>query len=413
MYGTRSAAEKSGPFMRPKHKLTAKQVESRKIKPGYHSDGDCLYLRVTPASTKSWAFRWRDRASGKLREMGLGPFDKHTNTLSHARNRAVVQRGLLINGLDPLAEKRRARAETQQRTLVPSFDDCASEYIAAHSAGWSNPKHIEQWRNTLKTYASPVVGKLPVNEVTADHVLRVLRPIWEMKTETASRVRGRVESVLDWAASPTRRYRTGDNPARWRGHLDKELPRAAQIKRGNHHAALAYSGLPALMAELQDKPGIAALCLQFTILTACRTNETIGAKWDEFDLKVSLWTIPAKRMKTKRDHRVPLAPPTLMIVKRQIGLDDTYVFPGSVAKAHISNMAMLELLRGMGVPVTVHGFRSTFRDWAAETTNTPHEVAEMALAHAVGDKTEAAYRRGDLFAKRRRLMKQWAAFASS
>lgn len=410
-YGKKSVAEKSDRFMRPKHKLTAKQVESRKLKPGYHSDGDCLYLRVTHASTKSWAFRWRDRASGKLREMGLGPYDKQVNTLALARERAVVARGLLINGLDPLAEKRRARVERQQQMLVPSFDDCASQYIAAHSAGWANPKHIEQWRSTLKTYASPFIGRLPVNEVTAEHVLRILRPIWDEKTETASRVRGRVESILDWAASPTRRYRTGDNPARWRGHLDKELPRATKIKRKEHHAALAYRELPPLMTELRKRPGIAALCLQFTILTACRTIEAIGAEWEEFDLKTGVWTVPAGRMKTKREHRVPLVRPVLTLLQRQQGLDDTYVFPGTVAKTHLSNMAMLELLRGMGVAATVHGFRSTFRDWVAETTNAPHEVAEMALAHAVGDKTEAAYRRGDLFEKRRKLMRQWAAFA--
>jgi integrase len=318
-----------------------------------------------------------------------------------------------MNGLDPLAEKRRVRHELRQLVTVPLFDDCASEYIAAHSAGWSNPKHIEQWRNTLKTYASPIIGKLPVSEITSDHVLRILRPIWGTKTETASRVRGRMESVLDWAASPTRRYRKGDNPARWRGHLDKELPRATKVRRKTHHPALPYADLPALMAELQKKDGGAAVCLQFTILTACRTNETIGARWVEFDLKAKLWTIPGARMKSKRDHRVPLPDAAVTLLKRQQGLDDVYVFPGVQEGTHISNMAMLELLRGMGMTVTVHGFRSTFRDWTAETTNTAREVAEMALAHTIGDETEAAYRRGDLFEKRRRLMKHWATFAST
>ncbi|HLF12013.1 MAG TPA: integrase arm-type DNA-binding domain-containing protein, partial [Gammaproteobacteria bacterium] len=370
-YGLKSGED--GAHMRPKHKLTAKQVESSRLKAGYHADGDCLYLRVTRTGTKSWALRWRDRVSGRLREMGLGAYDKRANNLGDARERAATQRRLLVNGIDPLAERRKARDERRQAIAVPVFDDCASEYIAAHSPGWSNPKHVEQWRNTLKTYASPVIGKLPVDEITSDHVLRILRPIWTAKTETASRVRGRVESVLDWAASPTRRYRNGDNPARWRGHLDKELPRATKVRRKRHHPALPFAKLPAFMAKLQGKSGVAAACLRLTILTACRTNETIGARWEEFDLKANVWTVPGVRMKVKRDHRVPLPSSAVALLRRQRGFDDGYVFPGVEEGTHISNMAMLELLRGMNMDVTVHGFRSTFRDWTAETTNTPRE----------------------------------------
>jgi integrase len=390
--------------------LTTLQVRRDITEPGVYCDGNCLYLQVSPSGTKSWLFRWRDRHSGKLRDMGLGPCPPIG--LADAREAATVARKQVIAGLDPIAEKRKARAERRALSAVPTFDQCAEQYISAHSAAWSNPKHIAQWRSTLKEYASPVIGKLPVNEVTSAHILQILSPIWSTKTETASRVRGRIASVLDWAGSPSRGYRSGINPAQWRGHLDKELPRPTKVARREHHAALGYAELAAFMVELRKQEGIAARCLEFTILTACRTNESSKARWEEFDLKAKVWTVPVERMKAKREHRVPLSAAALAVLEQQRGLDTVYVFPGMREGSHLSNMAMLELLRGMGKAFTVHGFRSTFRDWAAEKTNAPREVCEMALAHTIGDKTEAAYRRGDLFEKRRKLMNDWARYAS-
>jgi len=290
-----------------------------------------------------------------------------------------------------------------------SFGECAELYIESQSPGWSNPKHIEQWRSTLKNLAGPIIGHLPVNHVDTALVMRCIEPIWATKTETASRLRGRVESVLDWSA--VRGYRKGDNPARWRGHLDKLLPRPSQVVRVKHHAALPYTEVGTFMQQLRKDGGVASRALQFTILTAARTNEVIQAEWSEFDLDRKTWVVPAERMKSKREHRVPLSAAAVSALEAVRGRGKTYVFPGHKRHSHLSNAAMMQVLKRLErTGITVHGFRSTFRDWCAESTNYPADVAEMALAHALRDKTEAAYRRGDLFNKRARLMVDWARF---
>lgn len=288
-----------------------------------------------------------------------------------------------------------------------TFEEAAERYIEAHKAGWKNAKHAAQWTTTLKTYAYPLIGESPVQAIDTGLVLKVLEPIWTTKTETANRLRGRIESVLDWAR--VRGYRERENPARWRGHLEQLLPAPSKVQRVQHHAALPYADLPKFMEALRAQDGVSASALEFAILTVARTGEVIGAKWSEIDLKERVWTIPAERMKAGKEHRVPFSARTLAILKSMKALGSgEYVFPGLNNKA-LSNMALLMLLRRMGrEDITAHGFRSTFRDWAAERTNFPAEVAEMALAHAVGDKVEAAYRRGDLFAKRRELMTAWA-----
>ncbi|MGH8040594.1 MAG: tyrosine-type recombinase/integrase, partial [Rudaea sp.] len=284
---------------------------------------------------------------------------------------------------------------------------------AAHKSGWKNEKHAAQWTSTLDTYAYPVIGKLPVAAIDTVLVMKVLEPIWTTKTETATRVRGRMESVLDWAT--VRGYRDGENPARWKGHLDHLLPKRSKVKKVQHHPALVYAKAPAFLSELRAQEGTAARALEFLILTACRTNEVIGARWNEFDLAEKTWTVPAERMKAGKEHRVPLSAQALKIIKdlrKQV--QGEFVFPGLHEGNPLSNMAMLELLKRMERnALTVHGFRSTFRDWVGETTNYPREVAEAALAHTIKDKAEAAYARGDLFAKRRRMFDDWAGYLAT
>lgn len=303
-----------------------------------------------------------------------------------------------------------AAAATAKRL---TFRQCAEAYIEAHQGSWKNPKHRQQWTRTLEQYAYPVFGEVQISAIDVGFVTKVLDPIWATKTETASRVRGRIESVLDWAA--VRGHRSGDNPARWRGHLQKALPQRSKIQKVQHHAALAYAELPVFMAMLRQVRGLSARALELLILTASRTSETINAEWSEFDLKAAVWTIPSERMKAAREHRVPLSPVAVTLLKTLRHLDDPrWVFPGARANAPLSNMAMSKVLVSLGhADVTVHGFRSTFRDWAAEQTDYPKEVAEAALAHAVGDKVEAAYRRSDLFEKRRKLMLDWATYTCS
>ncbi|MCH5374054.1 MAG: site-specific integrase, partial [Planctomycetes bacterium] len=311
------------------------------------------------------------------------------------------------------AKSNRRLRDELEAAKSKSFDECAAAYIAAHEVGWRNPKHRQQWRNTLSTYASPVIGRLPVADIDTDLVMRVLEPIWTSKPETAGRVRGRIESILDWAA--TRGYRTGENPARWRGHLDHLLPKRSKVRRVRHHPALPYSEIGGFVAGLRDMDSVAARALEFVILTAARTGEVLGVRWDEVDFETGVWTIPAERMKNGREHRVPLSRAALDVLEsvRPLRRND-YVFPGNRPKRPLSNMALTMLLRRMGHDgITVHGFRSTFRDWAAEQTSAPREVAEMALAHTIGDSVEAAYRRGDLFEKRRDLMASWAEFVSA
>ena len=384
--------------------LSIGRIES----PGLHPDGKGLYLRVTKESTKSWVYRFM--LDGRARYMGLGSVDDVT--LAEARDRRdAARKGLKNEGVDPIDAKRAKKAQDRlEKAKAITFKDAATRYIKAHSAGWKNAKHAAQWTATLETYAYPVIGTLPVQAVDTALVTQILEPIWTEKNETASRVRGRIEAVLDWAR--VRGYREGENPARWRGHLDHLLVDRSRLARG-HHAALPYVELGDFMSLLRAREGVSARALEFAILTAARTSETLGARWDEIDFGAKVWTVPADRMKAKREHRVPLSTAALAVLKHLYEVrTGEHVFPGAKAGQGLSNMSMLTVLRRMDRgDLTAHGFRSTFRDWAAERTSYPGDVAEMALAHTIGDKVEAAYRRGDLFDKRRGLMDAWGAFA--
>jgi len=390
-------------------RLTALAV-NRASTPGLYADGAGLYLRVGRGGAKSWALRYM--LKGKPREMGLGALTKVS--LADARKKASDARLLLSDGRDPLTvrleeERRRVAAEKLAAASAVTFDKCADAYVSAHEIGWKNEKHRQQWRNTLATYASPVFGSVPVQDVDTDHVMRAIEPIWNTKMETARRVRGRVEVILDWAK--VRGYRTGENPARWRGHLNHLLPARSKVRTVKHHAALPYTEIPAFMKELREIEGTGAAAVEFLILTAGRTSEVIYARWAEIDLKNHVWIVPAERMKGGREHRVPLSAAATTVLKRMKQLDCDYVFSGRTPDSPLSNMALLMTLGRMNRgDITSHGFRSTFRDWAAERTNFPSEVVEMALAHAVESKTEAAYRRTDLFDKRRSLIESWAEY---
>ncbi len=397
-------------------RLTALQVERLSDKPGMHADGGGLYLQVKNGGV-SWILRYQ--LNGRTRYMGLGPLALFG--LKDARAKALDAKRLRYEGTDPLEAKRQARILARlDAAKAMTFEQAAAQYIAAHKAGWQNAKHADQWTNTLATYAGPVIGTFPVQAIDTALVLKVLEPIWATKPETASRVRGRIEAILDWAK--VRGYRAGENPARWKGHLDHLLPARGKVRQVAHHAALPYSGVAAFMTALRQQEGTAARALEFAILTAARTSEVLGARWQEIDFGAKVWLVPAERMKARREHRVPLSKRTLSILDEmkashdgEGALDEAgFVFPGAKRGAPLSNMAFLMLLRRMDRDdLTAHGFRSTFRDWAAERTRFPAEVAEMALAHTVADKVEAAYRRGDLFEKRRRLMEAWAAFCAA
>lgn len=374
-----------------------------------HSDGGGLYLQISAFGTKAWVFRY-DR-NGTRRSMGLGPV--HTISLAEARQAALEARKLLREGVDPIGNRdAHLQAAKLATAKTMTFSACADAYLEAHEDSWKNPKHRQQWRNTLETYAAPVFGALSVAAVDTGLVMRALEPIWKAKTETASRLRGRIESVLDWAT--VRGFRKGENPARWKGHLDTLLAAPSKIKGEEHYAALSYKAIAGFILALREEEGHAARALEFAILTATRTNETLGATWGEIDLDERIWTIPATKMKANREHRVPLSEAAIAVLERMKDYrDGDYVFPGAKIGRPLSNMAMLMVLRRMGHgDLTAHGFRSTFKDWASETTGYPPEVTEMALAHAVGDKVEAAYRRGDLFNKRRRLMDSWARYCA-
>lgn len=387
------------------NRLTAKAVANQ-TKPGYYPDGLGLYLQVSPSKSKSWIFRYT--LKGKSREMGLG--SETSVSLAEARRKAAAARSLLADGIDPIeARQARSAQEALAGAKAVSFQKCAEAYIESHRAGWKNKKHAAQWTSTLATYVYPTLGALPVSSIDTTMVVNTLEPIWNAKPETASRVRGRIESVLDWAAA--RGYRSGENPARWRGHLDKLLPTIKKTLRVRHHPALPYQEIGEFMHNLRGMQGTAARALEFLILNQSRTIEVIGATPAEFDLKKALWIVPAQRMKAGKEHRVPLAPRSVEIITEQLKLNEPFVFPGGKPQKPLSSMAMLKLLERMDrEDLTVHGFRSTFRDWGAEQTAYPAEVLEMALAHTVGDKVEAAYRRGDLFEKRRRLAQDWARY---
>lgn len=391
------------------HRLIFKAVENFDA-PGDYNDGGGLYLQVSPWITKSWMLRYR--IHGRQRAMGLGSYP--AVTVKEARERASDARRQVRDGMDPIeARKVRAQQSRLSSAKTATFKDCASAYIESHRAGWANPKHAAQWSATLETYAYPVFGQLPVQAVDTTLVMKCVEPIWREKTETASRVRGRIESVLDWAK--VRGYREGENPARWRGHLDKLLPKPTKVTKVKHHAAMPYADIAQFMRDLHEREGIAPKALEFVILTAARVSEAVNAKWSEFDLDRKLWTVPSDRMKAKRDHRVPLSGVTLKLLERlDSQREGDYVFPAWTSPDKpLTGAACLTLLDDMGrADLTTHGFRSTFRDWAAEQTAFPRQIAEAALAHVVSDKTEAAYQRGDLLDRRALLMQAWAQYCT-
>jgi integrase len=396
-------------------------VDLKHAKAGSHHDGGGLYLQVREGRnglTRSWVLRYmRD---SKARIMGLGPFD--VLSLAEAREKAREARRLLLDGIDPIDAREAVKAQRRVASAsTMTFRQAAEAYIAAQEIGWKNAKHARQWPTTLKAYAYPVLGDLPVAAIDTGLVMKVLGPIWTAKPETASRVRGRIEKVLDWAAASG--YRQGENPARWRGHLQNLLSAPAKTKRavrqaqerGEHHGALPYAKVAGFMATLRAQPGTAARALEFTILTAARTGEVIGARWSEIDLEGRVWVVPGDRMKAGKEHRVPLSDRAVAILGNG-GARGDYVFEGGKPGQPLSNMAMLAALKRMGLRgrgtqnVTVHGFRSTFIDWATECTEFQREMRELALAHTLDDKVEAAYRRGDMFEKRREMMAEWAQF---
>jgi integrase len=387
-------------------KLKALSV-SKLHEPGYYGDGGGLWLQVSKTGTKSWIFRYT--MNKKQREMGLGSL--LFVSLAAAREKAKACRMLVLDGVDPLAEKQsRAQQLAVAKAKLITFDQCATRYIAAHRSGWKNAKHASQWENTIGTYASPFIGNLPVAEIDTGLVLKVLSPIWESKTETATRLRGRIETILDWAT--VHKYRQGENPARWRGHLDHLLANPSKIAPVKNHPALPWTQMREFMVDLKTREGLAARAVEFSILTACRSGEVRGATWAEFDLDNATWTIPASRMKAGREHRVPLSLPALSIL-RGLAREGDYTFHGRAANTSLSDMSLTAVLKRMGrQDITVHGFRSTFRDWCAEALSNsfPREVCEHALAHSLPDRVEAAYRRGDLFDKRVLLMQAWADF---
>jgi integrase len=384
----------------------------KNAKPGRHADGGGLHLLVKETGARSWVYRFM--LKGKSRDIGLGAAGQGGISLADARTARDALRLKVKAGIDPLEERQREAAEAiaaAQAANVAgiSFKHVAEAHIKANEGSWRNAKHRQQWRNTLATYVYPVIGDLPVAEIGTAHVLQIVEPLWQAKPETASRVRGRIETLLD--AAKARGYREGENPARWRGHIAQILPARAKLSRG-HHKAMPYADLPEFMAALRAREAMAALALEFVILTATRTSEVLGATWGEVDLGKAIWTIPAARMKAGREHRVPLPPRAIEILETTKPLGKNWLFP-SDRGGKLSGMAMSMLLRRMELDCTVHGFRSTFRDWSAECTGYAHEVCEMALAHSIGNKAEAAYRRGDLFDKRRRLMADWATYCAS
>ncbi|MGB4227589.1 MAG: integrase arm-type DNA-binding domain-containing protein [Candidatus Dechloromonas phosphoritropha] len=404
---------------RQQQRLSALQV-TKLTKPGLYGDGGGLTLQITATGAKSWLLRYM--VAGKPFGMGLGP--THTVSLAEARQKALDARKLLIDGINPLAARKQKQiAAALAEAKMMTFDQCAEAYILAHKAGWKNAKHCDQWTNTLNTYASPVFGHLPVAEIDTGLVVKCLAPIWESKTETASRVRGRIESVLGWAT--TSGYRTGENPARWKGHLENLLATISKTNRTKNHPSLPWPRIGAFISALRVREGVSARAVEFAILTACRSGEVRGARWAEFDTVGKLWTIPAERMKAKREHQVPLSDAALaLLASMPKDSDNDVVFAGTKGQP-LSDMSLTAVIRRMnggdkpgwvdtnGEGITVHGFRSSFRMWAAETTNYPREVAEHALAHQLPDAVERAYQRGSQFAKRAALMAEWAVYCAT
>ncbi len=376
-----------------------------------HPDGGNLYLQITGPGAGSWIFRYAEKGSGaqgkkpKTRWLGLGP--NHTVSLSQAREKAKGLRQQLIDGLDPAAVRREARNASASAL---TFSEVADLYLAKEEPAWRSPIHARQWKASLRDYVTPVIGSMPVSAVETGDVMRVLESIWLRKTETASRVRQRIEAILDYAK--TREWRTGENPARWKGHLSNLLVAKEKVAPVKHHAAMAWQAVPDFMASLGTRQGVAAAALAFLIHTATRSTEARGAVWGEIDLGAAIWTIPRSRMKAGKEHRIPLPAPAVAILtalKPEKPEADALVFPGAKEKKPLSDVALAKLLPP---GVTCHGFRSSFRTWAGEVTGFPREVVEMALAHRLGDAVEQSYARGDLFQKRRRLMDSWGAYCS-
>jgi integrase len=386
---------------------------SRLTKPGLHFVGvvSGLALQIMPSGSKSWLLRYPD--GKKRREMGLGPYPDVG--LADARRRAREEREKLDKGVDPINERRMAQSAMRaQNAAAITFEKAALAYIEAHESGWKNAKHIQQWRNSLETYAYPYIGALMVRDIAVSNVLQVLQPIWsgeKARTETASRIRSRIELVLDW--STARGYREGLNPARWRGHLDKLLPKPSKVSTVEHHNALDIDEMGDFMLSLREQVGMGAKALEFAILNASRSGEVRLATWDEIDFTTNMWVISAERMKAKREHRVPLSDTTVKLLKGLTKFaNNPLVFPAPRGGA-LSDMTLTAVLRRMKVDAVPHGFRSTFKDWASERTAYPNEMSEMALAHAIGDKVEAAYRRGDMLERRRKMMSDWAEFCAT
>ncbi len=393
---------------RERNRLTALDVRQM-TEPGLHPDGDGLYLQIGPTGTKSWILKFQ--LNGRPRAMGLGSL--HVTSLSQARNARDDAHRLLRDHIDPIEAR---KIERQQKRLAATnamtFKEAATLCIAAREKGWRNPRHIQQWPETLAAFVYPTIGNLSVEAIDTTLVLKALEPIWTTKPETASRVRGRIEVILDWAKA--RGYRQGENPARWRGHLDMILPKKSKVRAVEHHPALPYAQIGAFMVELRRIDTVGARALEFAILTAARSGEVLGATWNEIDLANKLWVIPGKRMKSGREHRAPLSDAAVAVLRQMemIRAGDE-VFPGRTREQLPRRALLLALYQAGRRDCTVHGFRSSFRDWAAERTNFPSELAEMALAHIVGSKVEASYRRSDLFEKRRRLMDDWAMFCAT
>ncbi len=396
---------------RSSERLTALVVKNLKGA-GMYADGGGLYLQVGDGSARSWIFRYM--LNGVRRDMGIGPL--HSVSLAEARSNAADARKLVVKRIDPIEHRRAEQnAVKLEAARAVTFKKCAEDYIASQRAGWRNEKHARQWESTLQTYAYPLLGALPVQAIDVALVTKVLEPIWRKKTETASRLRGRIEAVLDYATA--REYRRGDNPARWKGHLNKLLPTRASVQRVQHRKALPHAEIAEFMAELRTRGEISAHALEFLILTTTRTSEVLGARWEEINLSKGMWIIPPERHKTGKrtgkSLRIALSSCAVAILDqmKKIVSQSEFVFPGNKKGAALSNMALLQLRKRMGrSDIDPHGFRSSFRDWAAERTMFPRELAEMALGHEVGDDVEAAYLRSDLFERRRRLMDVWAEY---
>ena len=406
--------------------MARKELSAASVKtkgPGRYCDGDGLYLLVKKIGGRFWVFRYKLNGK-KLREAGLGRAGEARNCvrLAEAREKASVLFRQVKAGIDPLAQRDATRAaaksaEQDAAVRAVTFREAARRYIDGHAPSWRNAKHARQWEATIETYANPIFGDMAISDISTAHVLAAVEPIWLTKPETASRLRGRVETILDFAKA--RGWRSGENPAAWKGHLALTLPARSKVAKVKHHAALPWQEMSDFMRRMTGQAGIGARALRFAILTAARSGEVRGAVWREVDLTSATWTIPAERMKAEREHKVPLSEQAMavlseMLAARTTDNPDALIFPGQDGRRPLSDMSLTAVLRRMERgDLTAHGFRSTFRDWVSETTAYPPELAEMALAHTIGNKVEAAYRRGDLFEKRRRLMADWAAFCSA